>query len=82
MNDEEILSKLNNIFISVFDDEHLLIVKETTANDIKAWDSLNHLHLIASIEKHFKIKFKTIEAQEFKNVEEICIAIRSKIKRN
>jgi acyl carrier protein len=81
MSEEEILKQLNGIFRSVFDDNDITINKNTTANNIEAWDSLNHIHLMASIEKHFKIKFKAIEVQEFKDAGEICKAIFIKIKK-
>ena len=40
MTHEEVMAKLNEIFRDVFDDDSITVTETTTANDIKAWDSL------------------------------------------
>jgi acyl carrier protein len=79
MNKEEIVKELHAIFAEVFEDPTMTITLATSANDIDAWDSLNHVYLMAYIQKKFKIKFKASEMQEFKNVGEICDAIAAKL---
>ena len=51
MTQEEILSKLTEIFRDVFDDRRLVITRDTTAEDIFDWDSLNHMTLISEAER-------------------------------
>ena len=50
MNKKEIFSKVQEIFIDVFDDENLEINNSTNSEDIEEWDSLNHIQLVLSIE--------------------------------
>lgn len=79
MNVDEVIKQVNNIFIDVLDDDDIVLSRETTANDIEEWDSLNHIQLVVAIEKHFKIKFTSSEIQNFKNVGEMCAVISTKI---
>jgi acyl carrier protein len=74
----EIIKQVNDIFIDVLDSEDIAISYETTANDVEDWDSLTHIQLVVAIEKHFKIKFTSEEIQNFKNVGEMCEAIKAK----
>ena len=57
MTQEDILSKVQNIFRDVLDEENISLTSQTTANDIEEWDSLTHIQLVVAIEKSFKIKF-------------------------
>jgi len=76
---EELLKQVNLIFREVFEDTKLEINKETSAQSIDNWDSLNHVMLIATIESEFDISFELDEMIEFKNVGDILTAIQSKI---
>ncbi len=53
MENREILSVLIDVFKEVFDDEELVLTRETTANDIEEWDSLNQIKLIVESERAF-----------------------------
>lgn len=79
METEEILKQVNEIFRSVLEDESLVIEKETTAEDVDDWDSLNHIVLVVEIEKHFGVKFTANEILTFKNVGEMCEGIKRKL---
>jgi len=68
MSREEILSKVQDIFRDIFDDESLVISDDTNADDIEDWDSLNHINLVSAIEKEFGIKFALGELTSLKNV--------------
>ena len=79
MNLNEVIAQTNRIFIDILEDDEIILKEETTADDIEEWDSLNHIQLIVAIEKHFNIKFTSIEIQSFKNVGEMCETILKKL---
>lgn len=79
MSNEELYSKLNEVFREVFDDESITVTNETTADDIEDWDSLEYINLIVAIEKKFGIKFNMGEVNSFKNVGEMAGSIVSKL---
>jgi len=80
MEQNEVLKKLNKIFIEVFEDESILLNENTTTSDIDSWDSLNHIQMITAVEKHFKIRFELNELLNFKNVGDLCRGIEEKKK--
>lgn len=73
-----ILEQIIPIFHEVFDDDSLVLGRETTADDIDAWDSLSHINLIMAVELHFKIKFALGELQSLKNVGDLIDLIGKK----
>lgn len=73
-----IVNHVQEIFRDIFNNKHLVISDETTANEIKDWDSLNHINLISSIEKEFKIEFALGELQGLQNVGAIINLILKK----
>lgn len=75
----EIIAQVNDIFKDVLDNDEVMISASSTANDVDEWDSLTHIQLIVAIEKHFKIRFSSGEIQGFKNVGEMCQAIKIKL---
>lgn len=75
MSRNEILSQINQIFIEILDNEDVEVEETTRAADMDEWDSLIHILLVDTIEKHFNIKFKASEIQNWKNVGEIVDAI-------
>ena len=79
METTEIYSKLTGIFHNVFDDDGLILAPETTATDVEGWDSLNHIRLVASVEKGFAVKFSAAEVGKLKNVGEFVTLIKSKL---
>lgn len=80
MSREEITAKLTRIFRDVFDDEEIELSDSTTANDIEAWDSLEHISLIAAVEKAFKIRFTMREVSGMKNVGEMIDILEQRAK--
>lgn len=79
MDAQEIISQVTLIFKDVLDNENIVLTESTTAMDIEEWDSLSHIQLIVAVEKHFKIKFTSVEISKFKNVGEMCSAIKEKL---
>lgn len=80
MNREEITEKLTQVFRDVFDDEEIVISDTTTADDIEAWDSLEHISLIAAVEKTFKMRFTMREVSGMKNVGEMIDILSQRAK--
>jgi acyl carrier protein len=76
---DQVLAEVNRIFCEVLENDSIVLKNETTANDVKGWDSLNHIELVVAVEKHFKIKFNFAELQKFKNVGEMCDNIAVKL---
>jgi acyl carrier protein len=79
MERNDILSKINEVFVDVLDNEELVIVEETTASDVEEWDSLTHIQLVVGIEKKFGIRFTSAEIQKWNNVGEMMDSISSKM---
>jgi len=80
MERQEIIKKLNEIFIDVLDLDECNLTNETSANDIEEWDSLSHIQLIVAIEKAFKIKFTSLEIMKWANVGEMLNSMEEKLK--
>jgi acyl carrier protein len=79
MTTEEIVAQLNPVFKNVMDNDDIAVTNQTTASDIEEWDSLTHIQLVVAIEKHFKIRFKSSEITNFKNVGEMVNSILAKL---
>lgn len=78
MEEQEIYKRLNAIFRDVFDDESIVLTPETNADDIRAWDSFNHMNITVACEQTFGIRFKAAELEELKNVGELAELIQAK----
>lgn len=78
MTDEEIYARLNIVFRRQFKDETIAVTAEMTGDDVKGWDSLNHVRLILSVEKEFGIKFRTSEVAAFDKVGDLVDMVRAK----
>jgi len=79
MTRDQLLNQVQDIFRDIFDEEDIVISYETVADDIEDWDSLEHINIITSVEKHFKIKFAMNEVSGFKNVGNMIDTILNKI---
>lgn len=77
MSREEILKKVNDIFHDVFDDDSIVVVEETTADDVEDWDSLMHITLISEVESAFGFKFQMKDVVGMKNVGEMIDIIQN-----
>lgn len=79
MNELEIIKSLQILMREFFQRPDLTITENTTATDIEAWDSLNHMSLIGEVEKQFRIQFDFFEVMEFENIGELIQSIKTKI---
>lgn len=78
MDQQSVLAQVQDIFRSVFEDDHLVISPETAPADIHHWDSLTHVLLISKIEKSFSLKFSLDDMLSFETVGDICKGIIGK----
>ncbi len=72
------LTRLTAVFHDVFDDDSIVLTRETTAADVEGWDSLMHVTLMMSIESAFKIRFVSSEVTGLKNVGQLADLIARK----
>ncbi len=79
MTRNEVFERLNEVFRDVFDDEDIVVVDATTADDIEDWDSLEHINLVIAVEKEFGVKFNMGEVNSLKNVGEMSDLVLSKL---
>ncbi|SKB55940.1 acyl carrier protein [Lachnospiraceae bacterium] len=79
MTREEIFERITVIFREEFDDDTLVIVDESNAEDIEDWDSLAHVELVMTMEKEFDMKFNIREVGALKNVGEMVDLIQKKL---
>ena len=75
----DILAKLQEIFRDVFDDETIILINDTTQDDIEDWDSLAQINIIVAIKKEFKVDFTMEELGNLKSVGEIVKKIKEKL---
>ncbi|NLG04584.1 MAG: acyl carrier protein [Clostridia bacterium] len=79
MSREEIMEQLNEVFRDVFDQDTIEVNDQTTAADIKGWDSLMHITLMNAVEEEFDIKFDMKTIIKLKNVGEMIDIIEEEI---
>ncbi|WP_294158820.1 acyl carrier protein [uncultured Selenomonas sp.] len=79
MTKDELFAKVQDIFRDVFDDDELVLTRETDADDIEDWDSLMQIRLVVAMEKQFRIKIPAQELQKLANVGEMVDFIEAKL---
>lgn len=79
MTRDSIKEELSKIFRGIFDDSRVVITDETTAKDVKGWDSVSHIDMICMVEEAFKVKLTTKEVSSLENVGELISVIERKI---
>ncbi|MDO5602629.1 MAG: acyl carrier protein [Oscillospiraceae bacterium] len=68
MTQKEIFDAVQEIFRDIFDDEELVITRDTTADDIEDWDSLEQINLLTAVGRRFGLKFKLEDVSGLENV--------------
>ena len=66
------LTRLTDVFRTVFEDDDLLITRSTTSGQVPGWDSVMHITLMMGVERAFGLRFKSGEVAGLKNVGELC----------
>jgi acyl carrier protein len=75
MDETQIYTRLQDIFVDVFDDDSIMVTPKLSAKDVDGWDSLTHIRLLLTIEKMFKIKFSTSEIGKLESVGDLVALI-------
>jgi acyl carrier protein len=70
-------AKLAQIFKKLFDVESFS--EELSVDNVKKWDSINHLALIIEIENEFDLKFSIVESIQMTCVKEIQKQLKKKL---
>jgi len=78
MLNDDLSSRLTEVFQRVFNNKALRLSRETTAKDVDGWDSLNHVNLIVAVEREFKLRFTTREIAGLQNVGQLIDVIARK----
>lgn len=81
MEQNNITATIQTIFRQFFKTENIVLTEHSSANDIDAWDSLNHMSLMGEIEREFNIEFEFFELMDFQNIGDLVAGITSKIKK-
>jgi len=68
MTRKELFDGVQDIFRDIFDEDDMVIEDKTNSDDIRDWDSLNHINLVSAIEKEFEIRFALGELMALKDV--------------
>ncbi len=77
----KILTSLQPIFREIFKNKKLILKKDLSAENVKNWDSLNHLTLIVEIEKKYRCNFTVKEISELNNVGDfVNLLLKKKVK--
>jgi acyl carrier protein len=79
MTHQEIVAIVSDIIRDVLDEPDLRITEVTSAGDVKAWDSFNHINIVVAIEGHFRLKFSTVDIESLRNVGELVRLIERKL---
>ena len=77
--EKKLEDKLKKIFSEVFEIKISEINDDSSADNVKKWDSLNHTNLILSLEDEFKISFTADEIIDMLNFKLIKIIVQEKI---
>lgn len=79
MNKSDILAKVRDCIAGTLDQPDLTVTMRTTAEDVRGWDSFNHVNIVLALEAEFGISFHTAEVEELRSVGEIVKLIDEKL---
>jgi acyl carrier protein len=74
-----ISDKLKSVILKELRLDDYEIKDETQLYQIPGWDSLNHINIIIAIEQEYKVRFKSLEIVNCKNISDLQKLCDSKI---
>ena len=74
----ELQERAQLIFREVLEDSELVLFDKMVAADVPAWDSLNHITLVMSLEEEFGVSFSTREVMGWQNVGQMLDSLVTK----
>jgi acyl carrier protein len=77
-----IAERLTQTFRTTFGKNDIQLTRDTTANDIKEWDSLMHINLIVAVEKEFRVRFSTVEVMSLNSVGDLADLVARKARKD
>jgi acyl carrier protein len=72
--------RLTEVFRDVFNNDELVISRQTTAKEVPEWDSLMHVSMLLNVEKVFRVQFLSSEVSGLQSLGELTDLIESKLK--
>ncbi len=79
MTDSDILDALTKVLRSVFENEHIRLTPTTTSDDIAEWDSMTNVAMTVEVEHEFRVKFKTTEMEELRDIGELVALVKRRL---
>jgi len=79
MSNDKILSTLQRVFADIFEDAEFEFSPNLVREDVKAWDSLGHIRLIAAIEEAFDIRLSIEDIDKLTSVARIAAIVAAKL---
>ena len=81
MSQDEILDGLTDVVRDILEQPDLSLSRDTTAQDVEGWDSVNNISIIVGTEARFGVKFRTAELDEIKNVGDLIDLVADKLQK-
>lgn len=75
MTDEAILEAVTELLREVFDDPVLEVTTQTSAKDVRGWDSMKQVMILLAVEEKFNIQLSTREMDRLRDVGDLVSAI-------
>lgn len=75
----DLMQELSEIFQDVFEDDELVVSRDTTAADVPGWDSLQHVSLILRVESHFGLRLSSAEVADLKSVGDLHDIVKRRL---
>jgi acyl carrier protein len=76
---EDILPKMTEVFRRVFKQPDIIIEEHHSAADFEKWDSINHMMIIARLEKEFNVRLDVAEVIQLCTVGDLFNLIEEKL---
>ena len=79
MTEAQIYSGLTEVFHEVFGDDSLRLTPQTSASDVKGWDSVKMVSIILGVEQHFSVKLRSREVDKLGTVGDLADLLKAKL---